>query len=105
MSDLRDELLVFFSKVWALFFYVLIGIVAKFSLDLAQGKKISFLQAIGSVGISLFIGFLAAVWCTNNNPSLAPYIVPIATLSADKIIMVIIGIDWKEFIGYFIKKK
>lgn len=105
MTDLKDEIFLFVSKVWALFFYVLLGIMAKFSLDLVQGKRISFLQGIGSVGISLFVGFLAAVWCMNNNSTLAPYIVPICTLSADKILTVILSIDWKDFIGYFIKKK
>ena len=104
MEDFKNEFIAFFSKLWITIFYIFIGIIAKFSFDLITGKRITFWQAIGSVGISLFIGFLSSVYCANYHPNLTPYVVPIATLSSEKIFLAIMAIDWSKMIDVILKR-
>ncbi len=86
-NSFRDETIAFLSKWWSYFFYVFIGIVGKFSFNIVNKKKMSLWYAIGTTGISCFTGFLVSMYCKTHNPAYAPYMVPMCTLFADKILM------------------
>jgi uncharacterized membrane protein len=93
-----EELVAFFSKWWVYIVYIFIGIVGKFSWDISRRKRITWLGAISTVGISGFVGYISSVYCHNNSlDEKAAYIVPICTLLSDKILTyVVVRIKWKE---------
>ncbi len=102
----KNVFIAFFLKFWAYLFYIMIGIVAKFSFDLIRGKKISLMQAVGITGLSVFVGFLASLWSIKHNPDNAGIIVPIATLAADKIVTSIMALNWgkitSQWLGWWV---
>lgn len=104
MPRIPEEIIAFFTKWWVYVFYVLIGIVGKFSWDISRKKRITFLSAISTVGISGFIGYISSVYCSNNQlENKAAYIVPICTLLSDKIISyLILRVKWKEIKDAFL---
>lgn len=98
MDNFFENIISFFSKWYVYLFYIVIGIVGKFSWDISRRKHITLLSAISTVGISGFIGYLSSVYCSNNGlENKAAYIVPICTLLSDKIISYLIfRVKWKE---------
>jgi membrane associated rhomboid family serine protease len=98
MPNFLEDIISYFSKWYVYLFYILIGIVGKFSWDISRRRKITFLSAISTVGISGFIGYISSVYCSNNAmENQAAYIVPICTLLSDKIISYLIfRVKWKE---------
>lgn len=100
-----DELGEALAKWWVYLFYIAIGIIGKFSWDISRNKKITFLGALSTVGISGFIGYISSVYCRNNGlDEKAAYIVPICTLLSDKILTYVIArIKWKEIRDAFFK--
>jgi hypothetical protein len=73
-----------------------------------MGKKLTWVQVFASIGIALFCGFIASVICMNNFPDKAAYIVPIATLLSEKIVIALVSVDYKmiasEFANYWADK-
>jgi hypothetical protein len=73
-----------------------------------MGKKLTWVQVFASIGIALFCGFIASVICMNNFPDKAAYIVPIATLLSEKIVIALVSVDYKtiaaEFANYWAEK-
>lgn len=98
MDNFIANIVSFFSKWYVYLFYILIGIVGKFSWDISKRKRITLLSAISTVGISGFVGYISCVYCSNNGlTNQAAYIVPICTLLSDKIISYLIfRVKWKE---------
>lgn len=65
---------------------VFIGVIGKISYELSQRRKLSYLEWVGIIGVSVLCGYLAAVWCAHNNMvQQGFFIVPIATLFGEKI--------------------
>ena len=65
---------------------VFVGIIGKISYEFSQRRKLSFLEWIGIIGVSVLCGYLAAIWCASNNMiEQGFFIVPIATLFGEKI--------------------
>lgn len=109
MENIKEEVLTFFSKIYVWLIYILVGLMAKYSYDIIKGKKISLAQALASAGIALFVGFIASVLCVNNDMEReGMWIVPIATLLSEKIVMALFAIDWrniaKEWAEYWASK-
>lgn len=78
--------------------------VGMFSHNLYIGKKMSFKQALGSFGISFFIGALTSISCYLMDwDRVSMWLVPFATLLADKIMMAVIALNWEKSITYTIK--
>lgn len=110
MIDLKDELIAFFSKSWALFLYVIIGLIGKLSYDLLYGRKMTWWQVIASIGIALFTGFVAAAICTKYGwEDHAKFVVPIATLLSEKLIVAAFSLDYKgifaDLVAIFTKNR
>lgn len=78
----------FLSKTWIWLVTIMGGIAAKVSLDVLNGKKMSFMERLAVIGISFFGGYLAAVYCDSNGmQEQGKWIVPLATLFSETIIM------------------
>lgn len=77
------------SGVWIV--TILGWVAAKISLDVLNGKKMSFTERLAVIGISFFGGYLTAVYCESNNMSdQGKWMVPLATLFSETIIMWIV---------------
>lgn len=105
MSDKEQELMNFFSKWGALGAYILIGLLGKFGLDIATGRRMSFGYVFGSGCVAIFVGWLSWVWC-KGNPSLNPgLVVPIATLASRDLALFLTTLDYVELIKLVRKQK
>jgi hypothetical protein len=86
MESPHNELAEFISRCWVWGAGIVAGVVAKISTELMMKRKLSLLQWLGIVGVSMFFGYLTAVWCDSNGwVSQGRYIVPLATLMGEKI--------------------
>lgn len=104
MQDFSKEFIAFISKVWVWLLYILIGLLAKFSYDYMAGKRITWIQALCTTFLALFIGYLSAVYCINHNMEKeGMWIVPICTLISDKIVLSIIAFDYKDTVRDWLK--
>lgn len=85
---LLNEFWAFLSKTWIWLVTIMGGIVAKISLDVLNGKKMSFIERLATIGISFFGGYLTAVYCESNNMTeQGKWMVPLATLFSETVIM------------------
>lgn len=92
MEQLKDEFLLFLSKIWIWIALVLIGVIAKFSYDVSIKKKFTFLTFLSTLGIAVFIGYLASAFCVYKGwEREGMIIVPISTIASEKIIEIIIA--------------
>lgn len=89
LAPIPSEILAFFIKIAALLSYVLLGIIGIIGEKLMTGKKIKDLRVLGAIMVSVFVGYLSAVWCMSNMPEKAKYIVPLCTVSSEKIFIII----------------
>ena len=68
-----------------------------FSHNLYVGRKMTFKEAVGSFGISFFVGILASLWCYYMEwDKVSMWLVPFSTLLADKIMMAILAYNWQR---------
>ena len=85
---LLSEFMAFLSKTWILIVTIMGGIAAKVSMDVLNGKRMSFTQRLAVIGISFFGGYLTAVYCEGNAMTeQGKWLVPLATLFSETIIM------------------
>lgn len=88
---LLSEFMTLLSKTWIWIVTIMGGIVAKISLDVLNGKQMTFIERVATIGISFFGGYLTAVYCESNNMSdQGKWMVPLATLFSETIIMWIV---------------
>jgi hypothetical protein len=106
MSDFKNEILAIISKWWVWLLYIIIGMAGKFSFDWLHGKKLSWVQVFAGIGIALFVGFISSAVCINNGwQDKGMYVVPLATLLSEKLVMALFSLDYKkmaaDFAGYW----
>jgi hypothetical protein len=84
MTDLLD----FFAKSYAFIAAIAVGVIAKISTELLMKRRLNIFQWVGIVGISVFFGYLTAVYCSNNDmENQGKWLVPLATLFGEKIMI------------------
>lgn len=104
MEHFKEELAYFFTKAWLWCLYILLGLMAKYSYDIIRGRRITLWQALASAGLALFVGVLASLWCINHDMEReGMWIVPIATLMSEKIVMALFAIDWNNILSDWAK--
>lgn len=96
MERLTDEIYIFFSKIYTVLAWILLGLIGKFSMDYVNGKRLTFRQGLASSGIAIFVGIMADVLCTHFGiPEQSKFITPISTLLSDNIMKAIFTLKWK----------
>lgn len=84
--------------LWAWVVYILIGIIAKISLDMRNGNM-SLMGILSSFGIAVFVGFITAGVCMNMGwEAQGKVIVPVTTLASEKVVSAILRADWDSLI-------
>jgi len=91
-SGMPPDIVPFFSKVVACFFYVLLGWLALIGDNLRKNKSIWNLQFLGVTLLSWFIGTMSCIISMKNFPEKAAYVTPFCTLFSEKIFN--IASDW-----------
>jgi hypothetical protein len=67
---------------------ICVGILGKISYELTMKRKMGIVGWMAVTGISIFVGYLSAVWCVSNNMGKqGTFIVPVATLFGERITM------------------
>lgn len=88
MNELWNELVALISKSSTLIAAIAVGVVAKISTEILMKRKLSIIQWFGIVGISVFFGYLTAVYCANNDmDQQSKWLVPLSTLFGEKIMI------------------
>ena len=62
----KKDIVAFLAKSYLWIGMILSGIMAKISLDVLGGRKLTRAQWIAVVGISVFGGIISNEWCTSN---------------------------------------
>jgi hypothetical protein len=86
--DFNNETADFFTQCAAWIASIIVGILAKVSTEILMKRKLSFIQWLAIVGVSVFFGYLSAVWCDSSGwVEQGKYIVPLVTLMGEKIMI------------------
>jgi len=103
--DIINQIWAFFAKTWTWFFYITIGLIGKLGLMIRDDKKANTWAMIGSVMLAGCVGYLAAIYCMANYPapeggysSVGAIVVPMATLLSDKVITILLNLNWTPII-------
>lgn len=106
--DGQNELTEFFTRCAAWIASIIVGILAKVSTEILMRRRLTFIQWLAIVGVSVFFGYLAAVWCDSNGwQNQGKYLVPLVTLMGEKIMIYLAanyGRVGDHILSIFIKK-
>lgn len=76
------------ASIYKWMLMIFIGIIGKLSHDLSRKRKLTLIEWFGVIGVSAFVGYVVCVWCIHNGmDKQAAFIVPIATLLGEKIMI------------------
>jgi hypothetical protein len=88
MNEFWNEVGAFLGKSSAYIGAIAVGVVAKISSEILMKRKLNIIQWFGIVGISVFFGYLTAVYCANNDmDQQSKWLVPLSTLFGEKIMI------------------
>lgn len=108
MHDPLAEAHALFSKLSTLIVGLIVGIIGKVSYDIAMRRKLTFLQWMGIVGMSIFVGYVTWLWCENAGfKEQMGYIIPVSTLLGEKILVYVTvnaNIIFQKILSIFTKK-
>ena len=87
-QSIIDSVMKFFTEFWGLIASGLLGVLAKVSKELLSNRKLSFIQWLGVVGVSVFFGYISGVICHLNGwVNQALWVVPTTTLFGEYIVL------------------
>lgn len=111
-SSLVNEAIAFFTKTWAWFFYIAIGLIGKFGLMLQNKQKSNGWELLGTTLIAGFVGYLATIYCMVHYPPndtgysvQGAIIVPMATLLSDRVMSFLWNFNWTNILEMILGKK
>lgn len=108
LADNLQDVWAWLVKTGAWIGWTFIGLVGKWSYAYTSGKRLKFWEYAASAGVALYIGYLTSVFCEQNFPEKSKYLVPMAVVASDKLMALIMSIDWGQLIEkmlFFIKPK
>lgn len=83
---------------------ILLGMVGKFSMDKAMGKKMTWPHIISSLGIGLFVGVIChGLLMKSGHEAEASYGTAAAAMFSKEIMVAIYATDWKKTIADILK--
>ena len=101
-NNLIEGLALFIKgAVWV--WWVLLSVVAKLSFVFYRGEKLTTIKVVSTIGMSLFVGYISFKLCMRYVPDKASVLVPVCTLGSEKIIAVLLTLDYKSIIMTFFK--
>lgn len=87
-QDFINQVFEFFTRSGMWIVSVLVGVMAKISNEILNGRKLNVWQWLGIVGVSVFFGYMAHQYCENSNMQNSEgYVVPLATLFGERIMV------------------
>ncbi len=111
-NTIFSEAVAFFTKTWAWFFYVAIGLIGKVGLMLQKKKKSTGWELLGTTLIAGFVGYLATIYCMIHYPInetgysvQGAIIVPMATLLSDRVMSFLWNFNWLPILESIIGRK
>lgn len=73
--------------------------MGKISSMLFRGKKMTWYQVVGSLGIAMFMGAMASSVCIYNGwENKAPIIVPLATYMSEKLSLILMKLNYRQIV-------
>ncbi len=106
MENLKDELLLLWGKIWIWAALITLGLIGKLSYDIKMKKKFTFITFLSTLGIAVFIGYLASAFCIYKGwERQGMLIVPVSTLLSEKGIEILIANAHKWFSAFYKKPK
>lgn len=106
MENLKNELLLLWGKIWIWAALIFLGIIGKLSYDIKMKRKLSFLSIAASIGIGVFMGYLASAWCIYMGwQQQGMFLVPMATIASEKGIEAVISNGHRWFSPFYKKPK
>jgi hypothetical protein len=98
-ADITSQVIEFLSRSGTWIISTFIGVVAKISNEILNGRKLSIWQWVSIVGVSVFFGYMAHQYCEVNELNRSEgYIVPLVTLFGERI-MVYITRNFKSIVA------
>jgi hypothetical protein len=92
------------QKHLTVFLLIALGLLGKFSYDLLTNKKFTYSYIFGTTGITIFVGYVSAVFITTRWPTQGNLLIPIATMLSFNIVSALVSIDVKLLLKGEIKK-
>ena len=105
MQNPVDDFYAFIYKFSGFIMSIMAGVLTKISYEMLMKRKLSLMQWIGIIGVSIFFGYLCSVYCLNNGlEKQSSWFVPICTLFGEKI-MIYFTTHYKTIIDKIINPK
>lgn len=97
MEQFKEDFVNMLAKAWIWIMYIVLGIMAQYSYDLINGKRLTRWQRLGTTFIALFIGIMSSLACIESGRErLGMFIVPVATLLSRDIFAVLMTYNWQK---------
>jgi len=92
----------FLTKTSGAIVSICVGVIGKISYELVMKRKLTLIQWVAVVGISVFVGYISLVWCNSSGMQKQSYwIAPVATLLGERI-MIYVMTNYRSFVQRFI---
>lgn len=106
MENWKEEIALLWGKIWFWAALIGLGFIGKLSYDIKMKKKFTVVTFFSTLGIAVFIGYLASALCAWKGwKDEAMVLVPIATLASEKCIEILIANGHKWFSKFYTKPK
>ena len=106
MSEIKEEVIALFSKIWVWAALIFTGMIGMVSSNLFTSRKLTFWQIVGSLGLAFFIGVTVSIICYFYEWDKAGMVlVPMCTLLSEKIVVALLAINWEKNIKETVKNK
>lgn len=95
------EAIAFFAKSVVWVWWVVLSVVAKVGYVFYKGQKLTNIQILSQIGMSLFVGYISFKLSMRFFPDKGSIIVPVCTLGSEKIVGMILGFsskDWRSLV-------
>ena len=96
-----NEALAFFAKSVVWLSWVILSVVAKISYVFYKGQRLTTIQVVSMIGMSLFVGYISFKVSMRYFPDKGSIIVPVCTLASEKIVGMLLSFsakDWRSLV-------
>lgn len=91
------EAIAFFAKSVVWVWWVVLSVVAKVGYVFYKGQKLTNIQILSQIGMSLFVGYVSFKLSMRYFPDKGSIIVPVCTLGSEKIVGLVLSLSTKDW--------